>query len=426
MTALTLVLILAGALPQTVTRGPYLQQGSETGVVVRWRTDVATPGRVVYGAAPGKPGGVASGPSGTEHEVKIAGLEPGTKYFYAVGTPTATLAGNDATHFFVTSPRRGSAKATRVWVLGDAGTSGDPRNKGPKDPRQVAVRDAYYTFTSARHTDLWLMLGDNAYPAGSDESYQRGVFNIYPEMLRKSVLWPTRGNHEKDSTAYYSMFTLPRNGEAGGLASGSEAYYAFDYGNIHFICLDSTGSSRQASSPMATWLKNDLAATAQEWVVAFWHHPPYSKGSHNSDTSRDMSEMRQNVLPVLEAGGADVVLCGHSHSYERSYLLDGHYGKSDTLAPSMKKDAGDGREGGKGAYRKSAGTPPHEGTVYVVAGSSGKTSGGSLNHPAMFVSFNTLGSMVLDFNGNRLDARFLRESGQVADHFTILKSPSRR
>jgi hypothetical protein len=135
-----------------------------------------------------------------------------------------------------------------------------------------------------------------------------------------------------------------------------------------------------------------------------------------------MTQMRANVLPILEAGGVDLVLAGHSHSYERSYLLDGHYGTSGSLTPSMKKDGGSGRVDGTGAYNKpTAGPAAHEGAVYGVAGSSGKISGGALNHPAMFVSLNVLGSMVLDVTNNRLDARFIDNTALVRDYFTITK-----
>jgi hypothetical protein len=88
----------------------------------------------------------------------------------------------------------------------------------------------------------------------------------------------------------------------------------------------------------------------------------------------------------------------------------------------MILDDGDGREDGDGAYFKSTpGPSPHEGTVYVVAGSSGKTSGGSLNHPAMHVSLNTLGSVVLDVYRNRLDLTFLDDNGARQDYFTVFK-----
>ncbi|HXG67965.1 MAG TPA: fibronectin type III domain-containing protein [Blastocatellia bacterium] len=404
-----------------VTRGPYLQSGTPTSVVVRWRTDVATDSRVRYGTTQGNLTLTADNPTiTTEHEVTLTGLSPETTYYYSVGTAAATLAGNDAGHFFMTAPAAGAARPTRIWVLGDSGTA---------NANAQAVRNAYLSFTGATHTNLWLMLGDNAYPNGTDSEYQAAVFNMYPTMLRKSVLWPTLGNHDTagstnppSSLPYYNIFTLPTNGEAGGMASGTEDYYSFDYGNIHFICLDSMTSDRSPGGPMLTWLQNDLASTTQQWIIAFWHHPPYSKGSHNSDTETQLVQMRENALPILEAGGVDLVLTGHSHSYERSFLIDGHYGLSGTFTDAMKKDGGDGRADGAGAYTKaSPGAAPNEGAVYVVAGSSGQTSGGLLNHPAMFISLNNLGSMVLDINGNRLDARFLRETGSTADYFTIIK-----
>src|SRR5688572_25498648 len=100
---------------------------------------------------------------------------------------------------------------------------------------------------------------------------------------------------------------------------------------------------------MLTWLENDLAATVQPWIIAFWHHPPYTKGSHNSDTESDLIQMRQNALPILENYGVDLVLSGHSHSYERSYFIDGHYGLSGTFSSMHQIDSGDGRVSGDGA-----------------------------------------------------------------------------
>ncbi|MBA3515423.1 MAG: fibronectin type III domain-containing protein [Pyrinomonadaceae bacterium] len=405
----------------SVTRGPYLQTGTPTGVIVRWRTNVATDSRVRYGTALGSLTSNSDNATlTTEHEVTISGLLPATQYFYSVGSTAQTLTGNDADHFFFTTPTVGASAVTRIWVLGDSGTA---------NANAQSVRNAYYNFTGAVHTNLWLMLGDNAYQNGTDSEYQAAVFDMYPTMLRKSVLWPTLGNHDTAQSAnppstlpYFAMFTLPTGAEAGGMASGTEKYYSFDYANIHFICLDSMTSDRSANGPMATWLRNDLASTTLQWIIAFWHHPPYSKGSHDSDTDPILAAMRQNFLPILEDGGVDVVLSGHSHSYERSYLIDGHYGTSGTFTTAMKKNGGSGRADVTGAYNKpTLGPGPHEGAVYAVAGSSGQASGGALNHSAMFISLNNLGSMVLDVNGTTLDAKFLRENGVVADYFTITK-----
>lgn len=403
-----------------LTRGPYLQNSSHTNLTVRWRTDAGVIGRVRYGTNLASLNLFVDESTSTgEHEIKLTELSPNTKYFYSVGTAATTLAGSNANHFFVTSPLPGTPKATRIWVLGDSGTA---------NANQVNVRNAYETFSGSRHTDLWLMLGDNAYPNGTDTQFQSALFNIYTNMLRKSILWSTLGNHETYSVepngnhAYFDIFTLPKNGEAGGFASGTEHYYSFDYGNIHFVCLDSMETPRTANGAMAGWLTNDLANTTADWTIAFWHHPAYSKGSHNSDAEIELIEMRQNLLPILEAGGVDLVLAGHSHSYERSFLLDGHYGLSTSLTSAMILNAGSGREDDSGAYKKPAGGPvEHQGAVYAVAGSSGQISGGTLNHPAMFASTNSLGSMVLDISSNRLDAKFIRENGSTNDHFTLLK-----
>ena len=410
---------------QKVIRGPYLQIGTPTSIIVRWRTDAATDSEVRFGSSPTNLNqAVTLGKQTTEHEVKLTGLTPDTKYFYAIGTSSKTLAGGDAEHYFITAPLPGTSKPVRIWILGDSGT---------KNNNQRAVRDAYYNFTGERHTDLWLMLGDNAYMNGEDQEYQLAVFeNMYEAMLRKSVLWPTRGNHDRgpktgsgwtNGQAYYEIFTLPTAGEAGGLPSGTEAYYSFDYGNIHFICLESTSKQlRAVGSEQWTWLEEDLAANTQDWTIAYWHHPPYSRGSHNSDSETELVEMRQRALPILEEGGVDLVFSGHSHSYERSYLLDRHYDDSNTLTDAMILDKGDGREDGDGAYRKATlGPGSHEGAVYTVAGSSGKTSGGQFNHPAMFVGLDVLGSVVLDVDGNKLTSRFIDDKGNVRDYFTIIK-----
>ncbi|MEO8573429.1 MAG: fibronectin type III domain-containing protein [Pyrinomonadaceae bacterium] len=405
-----------------VTRGPYLQMGTANAMTLRWRTSLATDSRVQYGTIQGSLSQTVNDSNvTTEHEVRLTGLVGATKYFYSVGSTTQALAGNDANHFFLTSPNVGQANPYRVWILGDSGTA---------DANAQAVRNAYLSYNGSTHTNLLLMLGDNAYQNGTDSEYQTAVFNMYPTVLRQTPLWSTIGNHDTaqstnppSSLPYFQMFTLPTGGEAGGVASGTEKYYSFNYGNIHFICLDSMTSSRATNGAMLTWLQNDLAQNIQPWVIAFWHHPPYTKGSHDSDTETQLAEMRTNMLPMLESWGVDLVLSGHSHSYERSFLIDGHYGTSGTFTNSMKKNSGGGRENIDGAYTKSALSPnvPNEGAVYAVAGSSGQASGGTLNHPAMFISLNNLGSMVLDVNNDRLDAKFLRENGTIADYFTMIK-----
>ncbi len=391
-------------------------------MTLRWRTSSATGSRVRFGTALASlDGSISSATATTEHSVTLTGLVPNTLYYYAVGNLAGDLAGG-ADYFFYTAPTAGTRQPMRFWVLGDAGTG---------SAGQMAVRNAFFNFAGTRYTDLLLLLGDNAYNNGTEAEYQARHFDIYQNLLRSTVSFSTVGNHDTAqqsnpdiaTTPYFLMFDHPAAGEAGGVPSGTEKYYAFDYGNVHFVCLDSMTSDRSVNGAMLTWLEADLAQNTADWLVAFFHHPPYSKGSHDSDTEGLLIDMRANALPVLEANGVDLVLSGHSHSYERSYLLDGHYGSSGTLTPAMKLDGGSGREDGSGAYLKpGAGPVSRQGAVYVVPGSAGQISGGSLNHPAMFVSLNQLGSFVLDVDGQRLDARFVTDTGAINDHFTLLKS----
>lgn len=413
----------------TIVRGPYLQSATPTSLVVRWRTDATEASVVNYGLArdaltlTAKAQGV-----GTEHVVQLEGLQPGTRYFYAVGAGARKTAGGEDVpprgqiSAFTTPPPVGQAKPTRIWVLGDPGTKNDI---------QRAVRDVYYKFTGSRGTDLWLLLGDNAYPDGTDADYQKAIFEIYPETLRTSPVWSTLGNHDGHSAnsatqsgVYYDIFTLPTRGQAGGVPSGTEAYYSFDYANIHFICLDSHDSPRTLDGAMMQWLQADLAATARDWIIAFFHHPPYTKGTHDSDRESALREMRQVFMPALETGGVDLVLTGHSHVYERSPLLDGHYGLSATFDPAAHvKQGGNGRADGDGVYRKPRRRAAHDGEVSVVTGSAGHASSKPvpLNHPAMVVSYNEPGSTVVDVDGLRLDLVFLNDQGEKRDWFSIEK-----
>jgi len=422
----TLLIALAtfsasSVLAASVERGPYLQQVTPSSVIIRWRTDIATDAVVRYGITTGALNLSAAGnQSGTEHEVLVSGLTPGSAYYYSVGDLAGTLAGGDSSYKFRASPTNVASGSVRIWVIGDSGTANSSAR---------AVRDAYLEFSGDRAADIWLMLGDNAYQDGTDAEYQSAVFDMYPMILRNTPLWPTLGNHDGHSAdsnnelgPYFDIFTLPRNGEAGGIASGTEAYYSFDYGNIHFVTLDSYQTDRSVGGAMLTWLENDLATTSQEWLVAFWHHPPYTKGSHDSDIEAGLIDMRERALPILESYGVDLVLSGHSHSYERSYLIDSHYGSSGTFdVSSMLVDGGSGRPDDTGAYNKPVVGNPNQGTVYAVAGSSGQTGSGALDHPVMYISLQTLGSMVLDVGDDQLDAVFIDSGGIRRDYFSIQK-----
>jgi hypothetical protein len=444
------------------SRAPYLQFASPTLMHVVWRTEgPITPvvrygkelanldkevsgGGVVARAALGAAGPkweavrtpanlglpkLHSAPMGTfQYEVRIKDLEPETTYYYAVFDGAKRLTPEDASYRFTTHPQPGPARPVRFWVLGDGGTGREA---------QVAVHEAMRkTVETEKHPlDFWLHVGDMAYNSGRDTEFQTRFFEMYESTLRNKVCWPAMGNHEGANSSgktgigpYYDAYVVPTRGETGGVASGSEAYYSFDYANIHFICLDSHDLSRKPADPMASWLKADLEKTKADWLIAFWHHPPYTKGSHDSDKEEDLTEMRKLIMPIIEAGGVDVVLTGHSHIYERSMLMDGAYA-TPTVAENVILDDGDGDPDGDGAYLKSKGIKAHEGTVQVVTGNSGAAMGRSGTMPVMRTIVLEHGSVLVDVNGDTLTGRMINRDGAESDLFSVVKrgkvSPAR-
>ena len=435
----------AGSCPVTVTRGPYLQMLGTNSVVVRWQTATATDSKVSYGLTTGYGSSVTNATISTEHEISVPGLTQDTKYFYQIGTTTYNVP-SDAQTFFKTALPAGTTTDFTTWVTGDFGTGSSG---------QTGVRDAYTTYAAANlpngKADFWLWLGDNAYNSGTVGEYNSYVFSIYPNIMKNTPIFPSVGNHDYGNhgnafpgalfpypTApyeYFNAFTMPQNAELGGVASTTKRYYSYNYGNVHFIVLDSYGVVTNSNAidavnnPMYTWLRNDLIANTKKWTVCYFHHPPYSMGTHNSDTEVGMINMRQYYVPLLETYHVDLVLSGHSHNYERSFLLNGHHGLEASLNAGMKINATTGDV--SPYYTKSLANGI--GTVYAVCGNSGQ--GGNVGvvpittgtdgypHDAMPRSFNTLwGSMILTFKNDEIDAKFLTSTGTINDSFKIIKN----
>lgn len=413
---------------QEISRGPYVQRTTPTSTIIRWRTTEPTETRLDYGLSPELCHHVLrSSHLTTEHSVELTGLSPQTRYYYAIRTQAKLLAGGDNDHYVVTSPRGGD-EPTRIWILGDAGSSGK-RDRG-EDPTQGGVRDGFLRRYPAEGLHFIMMLGDNAYDVGSDEQYQRGFFEPYRTVLRSKVAWAPQGNHDNTSQAYYQVYSPPTKGESGGVASGSDRFYAFDHGNVHVISLNSEIRDEPFRASMIEWLRRDLRANDKTWTIVFWHHPPYSKGHHDSDNLKDsggrMAWMRENILPILEDEGVDLVFTGHSHSYERSKFISRHYGAANTFSNQFLAQPGDGRdEAGRAYTKRSLSKVPHGGTVYVVAGSAGYVQSGPLDHPAIALSKATPGSVLLEVDANEARAIMVGSDGTTEDSFTIRKAPER-
>ena len=404
----------------TGQRGPYLQMPAPDAITIRWQSEDESLGVVRYGVLPEQLNQVIQESEAVEeHELRLTDLKPATKYYYSIGTKSSVIyQGRDFN--FKTAPVTGKTTPVRFWVTGDQGYPNEIQDQ---------VRNAALSWTKQNPRssansplfDFWLTTGDNAYKSGSNPQFQAGFFEPYKHILRNTPAWPGYGNHDSRRWVFFDLFTFPTMAESGGLASGTEHYYSFDYANIHFVMLDTQESDHDSDSKMLSWLKKDLQQNKQQWLIAIFHHPPYTKGSHNSDNQGDsggrLFTVRESILPVLEAAGVDVVLSGHSHMYERSHLINCHYGLSDTFNKTLIRS-----DSKNSVYDKHANKlMPYTGAVYAVIGSSSKVDIGPLDHPAMPFSFQEAGSMVFDVNKNNLKAYFVNKEAKVLDKFEITK-----
>ncbi|HNF50990.1 MAG TPA: metallophosphoesterase [Chitinophagales bacterium] len=439
------ILFSLSAISQSLQRGPYLQSMTNNSVKIMWRTSDSTTAIVKYGTSPTTLTSTITDNTLTKnHIVQVNGLQAKTKYYYSVGYNTTVLAGENDQHHFITAPIPGDSSEFKFWVTGDFGGG----NGG-----QIKVRRWFENYLQGNNVTGWLWLGDNAYNDGTDAQYQAKVFDTYygyDSIFRFLPFYPIPGNHDYNSVngaddpithkgPYYDMVEVFKNAEMGGVPSGMEAYYSYDYGNTHFLALNSElyrvfvlWDLHASAIAFKNWLINDLKSSDKKFKVAYWHQPPYSKGSHDSDDFWEvfMGSMRDKVIPILEQYGVDLILCGHSHVYERSYLINKHYGLSHTFnRNTMLIDSTSGNPDSNRTYLKyTYGANKDKGTVYGVIGNSGKSEpeNGKM-HPAMYKKYAAdggVGSMILEVKGNQMTCFYYKENGELYDKFRILKQDS--
>ena len=430
-----------------VVRGAYLQMGTQTSITIRWRTTAASDSRVRIGTSYVVSGlypiVIDDASSDTEHIISVTGLTPDTKYYYSIGT-TSSVQQVGPNNFFTTVPPATTSRKIKIIAFGDCG-----RGSVTYQDNNYANYQSFLSANNIDAPDAWLLLGDNAYSSGSDANYTANFFNIYgSNILKNHKLYPAPGNHDYGNLSanrgvvprvmhYYDCFTTPQGGECGGVASGKPNFYSFDIGNIHFLSLDSWGietdgtwMGTNGSSALKTWLDNDLAANTKKWIVAYWHHPPYTKSSHDSDNGSggdpELPAIRQNFIGFLENRGVDLVICGHSHAYERSYLL-----RNFTASWSSFDAATNAASNSSAKYDGTINSCPYvyistaanHGAVYVLAGSAGASGGTRTGFGDYEMPFavNDAGLFYFEVDDNRLDAKMLRQNGTVFDQFTIMK-----
>ncbi len=196
----------------------------------------------------------------------------------------------------------------RFAVIGDFGEGG----QGEAD---VA------TMIHGWNPDILITVGDDNYPSGAADTIDAHIGQYYHDFIfpytgtygpgaTENRFFPTLGNHDwytAGAKPYLDYFSLP----------GNERYYDFVRGPVHFFALDSDENEPdgfRSNSIQAAWLKQVMAASTSRWNIVYLHHAPYSSGTMHGSTTW----MRW----PFKDWGADAVLAGHEHNYER-LLVDG-------------------------------------------------------------------------------------------------------
>jgi serine protease len=269
---------------------------------------------------------IDSGPSGTMSArggtFTFSSSEPGSLFecsldgaiFGACSSPKAYSGLTIGSHTFDVravdaAGNRDSSPARRAWtVVGQpivlaAGDIADCIPGDDGEQKTATIIDGYPDATVAA-------LGDLAYPDGTAANFQDCY---HPSWGRhKTRTKPALGNHEYDSGSanpYFDYF---------GTAAGPRAkgWYSYDLGAWHVVVLNSNCTIVDCSptSEQLEWLQADLAAHPVDCTLAYWHHPLFTSGSHANDTDLPLVRTFWNEL---YARGADLILVGHDHDYER-------------------------------------------------------------------------------------------------------------
>lgn len=286
--------------PLKIIAGPYQMNVTQQGTTIMWETNKPASSVVECGdEAPPELRYEGLGDSRI-HEVVIGDLPAESTFFYRVVSEAGDELATSDVYTFITAVKQATPFA--FVVVGDSRTYPD---------RWGRIAGLCY----AERPNFALHVGDVVTDGRVYEQWQTEWLTPAAELMSRVPMYVSIGNHEENAEwfNYYVSYPPPEN------------YYSFDYGNAHFVCVD-TNHPFSVDSRQYQWIEQDLRDSKATWKFAFHHHPLYSSDSDDyGDTSRTRSthgDLRIRPLAALyEKYDVDIVFVGHIHTYERTWPL---------------------------------------------------------------------------------------------------------
>ena len=386
--------VVAGAAPSHITL--TWTGDTRTTQTITWKTDVNTQdGQVQYGA-------LISGKLGEQqtlaaqvqrvnsnwgefnvHTATLTGLRPGTRYEYKLGSAASW---SELYHF---TTAQAKTEGYKFLVFGDSQSVN-------YDTWGTTLHQAYQANPEAA---FFINMGDLV-DVGQEYGQWYHWFNAAYGVVENIPCMPLVGNHETYApggkvampTLFTDQFKLPMNGPDG--LKGQ--VYSFDYGDVHFVMLDTQIGEEGRFVPdmlekQKSWLENDLAATKQKWKLIFVHRALYNNKAEGN------AAIQAGFAPIIDKYHGDVVFTAHDHVYAHTYPLYG----------GMAVDS------------------PASGTVYVATGRSGsKTYTDSIAKEWDKFFYNPLDEpnyLTVEVSGSILTVKAFKQSGGLIDAWSIDK-----
>lgn len=322
---LLILLFLAGCLPATQAgfiRGPWIQNVTTNSIQIIWSTSEPVLSRIEYGATKDLGRIITEESLSTNHVVTLTALLPATPYYYRV--QAISRDGQIETSSLDNFSTLKTSGSINFIVISDTARGGY-LNPAPPQPLLAGV-------ISRLKPDLVVHCGDLV-SSDLKLNIQSQFFDFFQPAIRHVPFFNLAGNHDLFfyTTNYFRLsdpqamefqetFYLPTNS-----VDGSERFYSFDHGDVHFTCLFNPWFADyvfSTGSPQYHWLTNDLAATRKPWKLIFLHAGIATASAHSLDDYNyngilDQTEIMNLILPAASRYGVQMVFSGHDHALQR-------------------------------------------------------------------------------------------------------------